>query len=409
MPTCCDRTVQIMQPSFAGAYTHIAHLDQRRYQHAKLRRMIVSGQLLLNADGTLCARWVTNPDGSVSVIIGDRLYPQCFLAKSAQFISFQQDVIISGTLVDGTTGIFSLSSEGLRQLTANQPIIIQKGAVDTVVFTHDPDDPEDIHRLFGHSFPGGYPVNKDACVTPVLQQGLLVAEPVQHGWYRYFVSTQGFADFYPVPHKPDAVCMGVAKWMNRVVLIWKKNNSFSLELLGESDLLESERTIPIEGELEYVWQAPKHGGLAWLTRVQEKQKMIRRLFVNNELFYEGEFIIHPNGLTWSLFEQSAAVYIHTGENGIGPSLLVSEEGSYEIESDRVVDEFVLDATGEIVAWIENDGKACYPVVYGAPHDGVELAWNLHCEVGGTVRYNCVVSDVVLLIQDKTHVQKGSTD
>ncbi len=398
MYECCTRAVQVAQPAFVGEYRHVGHFERSGLSHTELRLMLLSGQLLASRDGARVARWTLNPDGTVQVVVGRWVHPAKFRPAQARLLAFDPVIFVSGTSVDGRRGLFRLMSDGGVEHVADVPPIAMMGGEFAIV--HDNTDAAEVRRMYGGDVPDGFPVDARSLLTPLADGQMLVLEPMAGAWYRYLISEAApFGEFYPVPF-PYATFVGLARWREMTVVGVRSHVGSSLELLGPASTHFPARRIRVEGELEQLWQSPTERGIAWLTRLSIEGRTHRRLFVNNQLLFQGEFTMNPDDLVWSPDGRTAGAHIRRGFGAVGPSTLVTFHNQVGIRPGRWVDEFIVDNRGETTAWIETDGRYCYPLIHGAPHDAVEIAWNLGVS-GHEIHYNCVMSDVIQRVADRT--------
>lgn len=400
MYACCARPVPVAQSTFVGEYQHVDHLAHDGLRHRELRLMLSSGQLLATRDGTRVARWTRSRDGGLHATSSKRVHGATFHPEHAHLFWLGEDLTVAGTLMDGRSGMFRLvEGEEVDWLSAEVPVAY----MGNLALISETSDGRQMRRIFGGMAPQGYPVDERSLLSVLVDGRLLVLEPLADTWYRYIVSQEhGFEEFYPVPF-PNATFVGLARWRDMTVVAVKTLQKTTLEFLGPTASHLRLRRVQLEGELECLWQSPTENGIAWLTRTMVGGRAHRRLFVNNELFVQGEFTMGPGDLAWSPSGLSAGVHIRRGLGATGMSALVSSKREIGIRPGRTIDEFVLDASGEIAAWIESDGRFCYPMVRGAPHDAVEMAWNLRFTPEG-ISYNCVMADVIQLVTDRTAPQ-----
>ncbi len=402
MFACCERPVRIAQSTFTLVYLHVAHLEKSRLARRDLQWMLFAGQFLASRDGSRVACWNTNVDETVSIVVGKVISFARFNSKGARLISIDDHLIAYGTLVDGRCGLFRLTNDGVQQISQSRPVGILRHSSGDALFTADSLNAQYEWRVYSRSLPqNGYPIDRQSLVAPLQDGRLLFFEPIGGDTcYHYLISaSKGFEDFYPTAHTPVSL-MAVASWKGTTVFGIKGEKESMLELRGVASAHLHKRSIHIRGELEQLWQSSTEKGIAWLSRLTANGRAYRLLFVNNRLLVQGEFAMGPNDLVWSPDGTIAAAHIRRDQNGRGQSVIVTFEKEREIRPGRRVEEFILDNHGRVQAWIECDERFSYPFVHDRPHDPVELAWNLRL-IDGDIHYNCLMSDVILLVTDQT--------
>ena len=400
--------------------------------HARLNSLIRKGRLCVSASGKIVARLASTHFHRSVLHIGDNQVPGAVFedGERTQCLPRIIEVAPGGTtLVHGTlsqgkrgTGLFLCHAGGVEQISDCEEIIrTQQAAYGVLVFMRRSTDPPDMQRLIIPCFQHELKIHASATVTPVGDDGsVLIVEPIGGILHRYVVGPNGWEDLFEDPSsrlRPDASvpCLwpmplartesfvGLIQWRGTLLLATRGREDSRFQRLGPHDPTVEQRIIPVEGMLEAVWQSPSEHTVVYLSRVRRGSTDVRVLVVNGRIVHQGEFMMGPQDLVWSPDGKVPGVRIREGMDGSGAQVLISLNGGYEIEQGFSVNEFLVDNTGTIAAWIDTDGnrdRVCVHGSYGT--DRTPMAWNLSW-TGLAVRYNCVLGVIVRNITDQTHV------
>jgi hypothetical protein len=208
---------------------------------------------------------------------------------------------------------------------------------------------------------------------------------------------------HPVPVAPEETIVGLIAWRDLTLLGVRGPNGSLLKNLSPQSALAPQGQILLDGELEFLWQSPTGQAFAWVARLTEQDGVRRRQFgiSHRKIVYTGNFTANAFDLVWSPDGREAALRIQEGIRPNAMERLVASRFGVAIQPGCHVDEFCVNNRGQVVAWIQSDGRFSVPNVRWAQRPPVELAWNLSRAGDGTISYNALHSDVIVHVTDQT--------
>ncbi len=409
----------IHQPRFRGEFRHVAHLGETPHRE-QLRALLTTGQLLVSMDGLDVARFVSDGGDGLRVQVGDGLaYGSFATAQSSthglvepRLLELQNgQATVFGTHVCGETGVFRLHGEHATLVTpADEFLGVQNTPAGVLVYVRNRDDEPDMVRLCAPFFSSHLSLHRSAQIRVLPRQTLLILEPIDLGRYgvhlhRYTVNaTNGFCDLSPVPIGPEETIVGIVAWHETTLLGVRGSKGSFLKNLSWPSMRCPQGRLQMVGELEALWQSPMGKAYAWVTRIAGRHgRVLRQFGIDQRIIHTDDFAFGAADLVWSPDGTHAGLRIQKGSKPDTTQHLISTWSGIQIRPRRHVEEFCVDDHGQIVAWIETDGRFSEPRVQQEPHDGVELAWNLSLGMDGGVRYNRVLSNVIMRVVDQTHL------
>ncbi|MBI5370280.1 hypothetical protein HZA85_03770 [Candidatus Uhrbacteria bacterium] len=401
MLACCAKAVEVRQSAFHGLYQHVLHLGEALH-HDRIRAMLASGELIVSADGRSAASWMFGPSGLIWPCLNGQQLSAAFIGDRPVALWVDgSSVIIFGRLAgENRSAIVRVTTQSIQTLCQADDVLgIQYGPAGPVIFARHRQDEMDICRIVSPGLPDVLHVNMRAIVSGLQDQRLLVLEPIAGMRYRYTVGRGGFEDWYPLPISCSTEITGLGRWRRRYA-IGLRTEDHSFVQLFNAPGNGRERVLSVEGILERMWTSPDEKGLAYLVRVSTEGKTVRRLVMNCGVQFEGLFALGAGDLAWSPNGVWCMACIHAGLQGDGPMSLVTHRQNIQAKPGHFFVDFVVGNRGRLDAWIESNGRFRRAIVNSRRHDALEYAWNLRPD--GSISYNGVVGDVVMLITDRTH-------
>jgi hypothetical protein len=240
---------------------------------------------------------------------------------------------------------------------------------------------------------GCWPVQPNAQVTMLGDGTLLVLESYEKQvTYAYRVGPTGRpTDFTVAPLAQGERPVQLLSWDGRFVLAGRSEHGSWLREFGSGTVADSVDHSLIQGDLEAAWNAPNQASIALLTRIRTPEGVIRRLYLNSKIVYEGPFMMEREGLQWSPSGTSLAAVVqfsHEGDQN-GRQAIVTPGKIQHVSRGKKVRSLVVRDSGQLAGMILSSGHLDHPYVGTRSHDSVSHAWNLHLDDSGAVIYNSI--------------------
>lgn len=309
-----------------------------------------------------------------------------------------EDVLVSASMSDGTSGVFLCGENRLRQVSKSEYVLeVRYTASGQLVLARSSTDKHKERRLIIPSLQTDIVVHDNSIVTGISSGRVLILDWIDGQLFRYLVGPQGFEDVSPVPVSPDDRVVGIVRWNGLCVLGVCTPTHSEIRFLGTGSWDLPIKTIEIEGELENLWQSPTQQTFAYLHRyIDGDGREIRRLMQGGTVVCSGLFTMGDNDLVWSPNGRTIGARMwYEGKDGKVFCMLASSAGSIKSTgSEYVIDDFCVNDNGFFTGWIIRDGRFHTPIILGRKHHTVVFAWNLRQIADGSVGYNRVIGDTV---------------
>lgn len=256
---------------------------------------------------------------------------------------------------------------------------------------------------------GGWPVTQGAQVTGLSNGSVMILENLGGHYYAYTLSKNGEIQNYSyAPCGAGEMPIQLLRWGDRLFLLVRTSDGHSLMREFGTTTTGPVGESSLDGIVEAAWNAPGFRSIAVLSRIRSSNGWYRRLELNGNVVYEGQFTMERDALTWSPEGDCFAAVIEDNSHptdGKLPQRIVTPGLIHAVEREQQVREVLIEDSGLLSAKILTDGFYDYPEVNGRRHDPAPHAWNLHRTPDGATVFNSIHDCYVMCWRDETDVRR----